>query len=522
MTIPAVFKFINWITGTPVPIDDAIVSALTFPVDADLAAILKIKLTEDTIFYVRPGGSDSVIGPFNIDDDAHAFLTLQGAADFILDYVDKGGYSATIQASGGYTTGANTFTQGLNMYGPSTGRGRTLPTRLGVDCVKIRGNTTTPANCLISTTNESCFDLKRHIIVDIDGFKLQTATFGHGVHASSGAIAILGANMDYGACLGYHFTADSALFSVNCNYAISGGATGHWHLNDNAMMETTNGTITLSNTPAFTDAFLSVEHGAVWNGDSPMTFAGTGATGKRFNLTAGGVINTSNSGSVFLPGNAAGTFSIGGGIYDNAIGLTQSSLFATAIAGAIEHGTEAWYATTITAQRQLINAEYFGCLAANYTLTDNATAQKAFNFSTNGALTIDGGITYDFEMEYFISNAGTTSHNWSILFAGTATIGAINYSVVSRTSPTGSAPSAATIWVGRGSSAAALVVTATATVEAAQILVRGVIRTSVGGTLIPQVKMDVAAAGAETMVAGSFIRLLAKGSDTVTNVGAWS
>ena len=40
MTIPAVFKFTNWITGTPVPIDDAMASALTAPIGTSLAAAL--------------------------------------------------------------------------------------------------------------------------------------------------------------------------------------------------------------------------------------------------------------------------------------------------------------------------------------------------------------------------------------------------------------------------------------------------------------------------------------------------
>ncbi len=36
MTIPAIYKFVNWITGTPVPIDDAMTSALTPTIDPDL------------------------------------------------------------------------------------------------------------------------------------------------------------------------------------------------------------------------------------------------------------------------------------------------------------------------------------------------------------------------------------------------------------------------------------------------------------------------------------------------------
>ena len=45
MTIPAVFKFVNWITGTPVPIDNAMTSALTPTIDPDLLAALVSLIT---------------------------------------------------------------------------------------------------------------------------------------------------------------------------------------------------------------------------------------------------------------------------------------------------------------------------------------------------------------------------------------------------------------------------------------------------------------------------------------------
>lgn len=59
MTIPAVFKFINWITGAPVPIDDAIASALTDPVDPTLAAKFNslVAIIEDNKIQNTDGGT---------------------------------------------------------------------------------------------------------------------------------------------------------------------------------------------------------------------------------------------------------------------------------------------------------------------------------------------------------------------------------------------------------------------------------------------------------------------------------
>lgn len=55
MTIPAIYKFINWVTGTPVPIDDAITSAITPPVDPSLRVALAN--------YVTGLGANLIINP---------------------------------------------------------------------------------------------------------------------------------------------------------------------------------------------------------------------------------------------------------------------------------------------------------------------------------------------------------------------------------------------------------------------------------------------------------------------------
>lgn len=56
MTIPAIYKFVNWITGTPVPIDDAMASALSPPVDTSLLAALLALIPANPNLLINPDG----------------------------------------------------------------------------------------------------------------------------------------------------------------------------------------------------------------------------------------------------------------------------------------------------------------------------------------------------------------------------------------------------------------------------------------------------------------------------------
>lgn len=168
-------------------------------------------------------------------------------------------------------------------------------------------------------------------------------------------------------------------------------------------------------------------------------------------------------------------------------------------------------------------------LSADYTLTDSATAQKAFNATTNGAITLPASSSYLLEAEYMITNTGTTSHTWATLFAGTATITALDYVVRGRSGATSqltlAADSSASQSTGAGSlPTTALVATAASTSATENVLlsIRGVVRINASGTFIPQVKLSAGTGGTEKMLRGSFIRLTPFGSDTATNLGNWS
>lgn len=168
-------------------------------------------------------------------------------------------------------------------------------------------------------------------------------------------------------------------------------------------------------------------------------------------------------------------------------------------------------------------------LSSDYTLTDSATAQKAFNASTNGAVTLPASSSYLLEAEYNITNTGTTSHTWATLFAGTATVTALDYIVRGRTGVTSQLTFTADLSGSQSNAAGslpstALVVTPASTSASENVILslRGTLRVNGTGTFIPQVKLSAGTTGTEKMLRGSYIKLIPFGTDTATSLGNWS
>jgi hypothetical protein len=158
-------------------------------------------------------------------------------------------------------------------------------------------------------------------------------------------------------------------------------------------------------------------------------------------------------------------------------------------------------------------------LASNFTLNSAVTtAQPAFNATTNGAVTLPATSSYLFEANYLITNTGTTSHTWAVLFGGTATLtsGQVAAQAISN--------AVATVDGYTTTPGTALVVSAASTsaTEALLIALSGVIRVNAAGTFIPQVQLSAAPGGTATMLANSFIALTPLGSNTATTLGNWS
>ena len=160
-------------------------------------------------------------------------------------------------------------------------------------------------------------------------------------------------------------------------------------------------------------------------------------------------------------------------------------------------------------------------LSADYALSDVNTAQQAFNATTNGALTLLGATTYDFEAQYLITNTGTTSHTWAVLFGGTASLASLAYLAQAHTS-TGNALTAVSEIYATAASATVVTAASTSATENVVIRLRGLMRIDAGGTVIPQVKLSAATGGTEKMLANSYFSCWPLGSNTATYSGQWS
>jgi len=220
------------------------------------------------------------------------------------------------------------------------------------------------------------------------------------------------------------------------------------------------------------------------------------------------------TGTMTLNGTATGLVIIGHGAKINAgsatlapLTLTTGTVLTTPAAGAIEFDGTCFYGTAYASTRQVIDTEQVCILAADYTLTNGTSAQAALNSTTNGALTLQAGLTYAFEAAYLITNTGTTSHYWETLFGGTATITAINYVIQGNTlTANGAGTGGYAGWSNVGTAVQATAASTSAT-ENAMILLQGTVTINAAGTFIPQIELSAAPGGAQKMKAGSFFRI---------------
>lgn len=165
--------------------------------------------------------------------------------------------------------------------------------------------------------------------------------------------------------------------------------------------------------------------------------------------------------------------------------------------------------------------EPFAVLSADRTGNNDANAQAVFGAGSD-ELTLAADTTYEFEARYTMARtAGTTSHTTSVLFGGTAVLASLRY-VAEASNPSGTALGA--ISRVRGTSAAETVITAAnvSATEEVTVTLRGFIRVTTGGTLIPQFKYSAAPGGAPTIVAGSFFRARALGNASFESRGGWA
>lgn len=249
-------------------------------------------LTENRTYFVRTDGSDNNNGLTN--SAGGAFLTLQKAINAVAA-LDIGTYNVTISVADG------TYAGGCSVAGAWLGSGT----------VTLTGNTTSPQNCIISTTSANCISLSSGARLTIGGFLFQTTTNGSAISVSNGAIVTLNAKCRFGACATYHIAvASGGRININTDYEITGGALYHWNATTMGGLSCLLRTITLTGTPAFSVSFAYA--GRLGGIDCHLnTFSGA-ATGARYVVEANGIVFTNAAGANYLPGSSAGSTATGG------------------------------------------------------------------------------------------------------------------------------------------------------------------------------------------------------------------
>jgi hypothetical protein len=224
--------------------------------------------------------------------------------------------------------------------------------------------------------------------------------------------------------------------------------------------------------------------------------------------------------AAFVSANLTGAIIAAGTASVAPLTLAAGTNLTTPAAGAVEFDGTAFYATAVANARQQLDAEQY-TIATNDSATynntglDSASAAAVFTSamggSANGAITLVAGKTYAFEANYILTNTGTTSHTWSTLFGGTATLTSILYSIFGL-SATGSAPATGGL-TGYATVATAVVATAaqTSATENVTIQLNGVLTVNAGGTFIPQMQASArpGASGTPGVVVkkGSYFRI---------------
>jgi hypothetical protein len=247
-------------------------------------------LTADRTYYVDPLGSDSNDGL----TVGTPFKTIQKAVNTVAS-IDLTIYDVTIQLADGTYTGAAVIN------GPWVGSG----------VVTIKGNAASPANVIISTGSATAIQAYNSAAVVVRDLKITNTGGGaNGLLASCGA-SIEFTNLNFGAIgLAQVRAEDGAVVTATGNYQITGGAVYHFN-STAAIIRCQSRTITVSNTPAFSNSFAFAQLAGTLIANT-CTFSGTGATGTRYSATANSVIFTNGASTTYFPGSLAGITASGG------------------------------------------------------------------------------------------------------------------------------------------------------------------------------------------------------------------
>lgn len=250
-------------------------------------ATFRQKLTSPVTYYVRSDGNDENNGL--VDNASGSFKTIQRAMQVVAT-LDLGIYDVTVNVRTGSYSGTVL-----------------IPLMMGSGFLYIIGDTTTPSNCVVTSSSNACFQAADNARCIVRGFKV--SGFG-GIRGIRGG-GIFFSYIDFSSCSSYHMEASNGgWLQSEGNYSITGNSPRHITCSILSRVALFGGTVTLNGTPAFVDAFAKTASGSVLQVYA-VTFAGT-ASGTKYKAISNSIIDAVGAGANYLPGSTAGSTATGG------------------------------------------------------------------------------------------------------------------------------------------------------------------------------------------------------------------
>ena len=286
---------------------------------------------------------------------------------------------------------------------------------------------------------------------------------------------------------------------------------------------TSTGTGSATQAPTLTS---STGSGSVVLATSPTLVTpalGTPSSGVVTNLTGTASINingtvgatTPTTGSFTTVIHSAGTATVA------PIVLTSGTNLTTAAAGAVEYDGNTPYFSIAASTRGVLPTEQIVVLTGTNTLTSQTGVQPLFDGGggpTNGSVTLPIG-TYQFECSFALTGMSNTTQTFGFGLGGAATKTFTYNAQAAKGTATALATANPTTSSFNTAANTALTANGVGTVGIA--FIKGIIRVTVAGTVIPQVSLGVAAAA--VVQAGSYFKVSPLGNvSTVATVGNWA
>ena len=247
----------------------------------------RFRATQSIVVPVSTFGSDSWTQPTPLTP----FATMARAVSYLQNQADFDGQTGTI------LLGAGTFS-GTEVQGLCLGQ---------VGALVIQGDGS--ANTTLTSVTGNTMNVIGGAQVTFTELSIG-ATAGDGIYCGNASIVNNGTDLKFLACGGAHIHTEVAgAWVTSTSYTITGGAAVHWKADAGGDIYSAGQTITLSGTPAFSQAFIVSTRGGVRA--ASMTYAGS-ATGTQYQVTLNGVLDTGGALSA-VPGTASsGTTATGG------------------------------------------------------------------------------------------------------------------------------------------------------------------------------------------------------------------